>query len=536
VRERAFDTEVRDAFAAFAPELAVATDETPIWTPLPGPQTLAYYSEADILFFGGAGGGGKSDLLLGLATTAQHSSVIFRTEFAQFRGPDGIIERSKELLGMRGRLNESTYQWRGLPGGRSFEFAGVGLEKHLLKWKGRPHDGKFFDELPDFPEARFRFLIGWLRTAILGQRVRVVGTGNPPTTSAGEWVIRFWAPWLDKQHPNPAKPGELRWFATIDGKDLELPTREPVRDSKGELVRPMSRTFIPARVEDNPYYMRTGYVDVLNNLPEPLRSQLRFGDFEATQDDNPWQVIPTAWVKAAQRRWLTQPKPDVPLTAVGNDPSRGGQDKFCIAKRYGAWVAPVIKHPGKAAPDGKRGAELLVQALKGEAMPLTIGIDVIGSAGSSVFDQARDLSLPVISLNGSEKSVAFDQSGRLSFFNKRAEWHWHVRELLDPNSGQDVALPDDPELLADLCAPKWRPTPRGIRILEKADIKELIGRSPDVGEAVIYAFADDSGSGAGFLAYAKQHVDAAKAKEHHQNEAQPTEENPWLQALPTSKE
>jgi hypothetical protein len=31
-----------------------------------------------------------------------------------------------------------------------------------------------------------------------------------------------WAPWLDPQHPNPAKPGELRWFTNVDGKDTEV--------------------------------------------------------------------------------------------------------------------------------------------------------------------------------------------------------------------------------------------------------------------------------------------------------------------------
>src|SRR5690349_13379609 len=70
-----------------------------MWAPLPGPQTLAYHSPADELFYGGAGGGGKTDLILGLALTAHTSSIIFRREFSQFRGPEGIIERSREIIG-----------------------------------------------------------------------------------------------------------------------------------------------------------------------------------------------------------------------------------------------------------------------------------------------------------------------------------------------------------------------------------------------------------------------------------------------------
>lgn len=534
MRERAFDAEIRAAFSDWMPMPLVADAETQLvqlWKPNPGPQTAAYLSEADELFYGGAGGGGKSDLLLGLAITTHRSSAIFRTEFTQFRGPDGMIERSKEIMGSIGDLNESTFQWRRLPGGRSFEFAGVKTLKDLKKWKGRPHDLKGFDEIPDFSEATYRFLIGWLRTSIIGQRTRVVCTGNPPTTAEGDWVIRYWAPWLDKQHPNPAKDGELRWFATIDGKDVELPNSDAVTDSKGEVINPRSRTFIRARVEDNPYYMQTGYIDVLNNLPEPLRSQLRFGDFEATQDDDPWQGIPTGWVRAAMKRGREQTKPDIPLTVIGNDPSRGGKDKFCIAKRYGHWFAPVIKHQGKVAPDGIRGVQLLQQALQGEETPLAINVDIGGSAGSSVFDQGREVGLPVIALNGSEKSVALDVSGKLRFFNKRAEWHWRMREALDPASGMDIALPDDPELLADLCAWRWRITVRGIRIEEKLDIKERIGRSPDTGEAVIYANAEDSGGGAGFLQFAQQHVAAARVVEAQKQKDEPADPNPWLEDL-----
>ena len=85
----------------------------------------------------------------------------------------------------------------------------------------------------------------------------------------------------------------------------------------------MSRTFIPSRVEDNPYLMASGYKTVLQNLPEPLRSKMLHGDFSAGMEDNPWQVIPTAWVDAAMARWTEEP-PDLPLSALGVDIARGG--------------------------------------------------------------------------------------------------------------------------------------------------------------------------------------------------------------------
>ncbi len=82
-----------------------------------------------------------------------------------------------------------------------------------------------------------------------------------------------------------------------------------------------------------------------------------------------------------------------------------------------------------------------------------------------------------------------DRAKVLNFYNKRAEWWWRLREYLDPESGMDIALPPDRELLADLTAPRWELTPRGIKIELKDEIKKRIGRSPDKGDSLAYAFA-----------------------------------------------
>ena len=286
----------------------VATPIVPIdWHPLdgrdghPSPQQQGYESPADILFFGGSAGGGKVDLLLGLAGTAHRKSIIFRREFPQMAE---LRERSHQLYGARGRFNGQEQVWH-LDDGRIIEFGAVQIERFIEKYQGRPHDGFFFDEIAHFLESQFRFLIGWLRTTTPGQRCRVVATGNPPTSAEGEWIIQYWGPWLDPQHPYPALPGELRWYATVDGKDVERQDGTPF-EYKDELITPMSRTFIPSRVEDNPYLMASGYKTVLQNLPEPLRSKMLHGDFSAGMEDNPWQVIPTAWVDAAMARWTEQ--------------------------------------------------------------------------------------------------------------------------------------------------------------------------------------------------------------------------------------
>jgi hypothetical protein len=70
--------------------------------------------------------------------------------------------------------------------------------------------------------------------------------------------------------------------------------------------------------------------------------------------------------------------------------------------------------------------------------------------------------------------------------NKRAEAYWRLREALDPSQdgGSRIAPPPDSALSADLAAPRWKLTPRGIPIESKEDIVRRIGRSPVKGDAV----------------------------------------------------
>ena len=71
------------------------TTDAAIWLPLPGPQNEAYWSEADIVGYGGAAGGGKSDLVAGRILTKHKRALGIRLEKAQ---TEGIIQRLTEIL------------------------------------------------------------------------------------------------------------------------------------------------------------------------------------------------------------------------------------------------------------------------------------------------------------------------------------------------------------------------------------------------------------------------------------------------------
>ncbi|WP_311221355.1 MULTISPECIES: LAGLIDADG family homing endonuclease [unclassified Acidovorax] len=428
----------------------------------------------------------NTDLLLGLALTSQEQSIIFRREAVQLIG---LEERMTQILGSRDGYNGQDHLWR-LPGKKILEFGSVQKAGDWKKYQGRPHDLKGFDEITHFTESQFRTLIAWKRTGNAGVRQRVVCAGNPPTEPSGEWVKRYWAAWLDPQHPNPAKPGELRWYISNDrGEDLEVPNNSPVMVN-GEMVVPTSRTFIPSRVDDNLFLTTTGYKATLQALPEPLRSQMLRGDFNAGTSDPVWQLIPTEWVKAAQARWRERDTKGL-MTAMGFDPSRGGQDKSSAARRHRQWFDKIITAPGVVTKDGPSAAGFVAPLIRDGAV---VCIDSIG-IGSSALDFITGLGLHVHAVVGSEGSALMDKSGQLRFRNKRAEYYWLLREALDPTNPDPIALPPDQELLGDLTAPRYKVVTMGrsaaILVSSKDDIRLVLGRSPDKGDAVAMTFAAD---------------------------------------------
>jgi hypothetical protein len=474
---------------------AILAADTRVWYPLPGPQSQAYNSQADIIGYGGAAGGGKTDLACGKALTQHRKVMMLRREATQLTG---ILDRLTELLHGRDGYNGQDRIWR-LPQGQ-IEFGSVPNAGDETKYQGRPHDLLVFDEAANFLEHQVRFLLGWLRTTVAGQKCQALLTFNPPTTAEGRWLIAFFAPWLDRKHPNPAKPGELRWMATVDGKDLEVDDSRPFVLINGaieynfnpqnykpdQIIRPLSRTFIPSRVSDNPYLTGTGYMSTLQALPEPLRSQMLYGDFQAGIEDDPWQVIPTEWVEIAQRRWVKPAKLGV-MESLGIDVARGGRDKTIIARRHaGMWFDEPLVYPGSQTPDGPSVAGLTIAATRDGAPQ---HIDVIG-IGASPFDFLREANQQVIGVNVSEKPTRTDKSGRLRFKNLRSQLWWMMREALDPDNNTGIALPPDTQLLADLCAPTWSLSGTLIYVESREDIVKRISRSPDWASAYILALMD----------------------------------------------
>lgn len=460
-----------------------------IWQPnpdhpngTPNPQRLALESEADELFYGGMAGGGKTDLGIGAALTQHRRSVIFRRVAPNL---DAIEQRIFDIAG-EDNYNKTRRVYD--DGKHRIELESCQYERDKTKQQGRPRDLYYFDEPTEFTRTQYQFIIGWNRSTDPNQRTRVILGGNPPIDMDGLWIVQEFAPWLDPDFHDPAKPGELRWYYYDEDGHLQWQRDDSPVEVSGVTARPRSRTFIPATLNDNPHLASDGrYISVLNSLTEPLRSAFRDGDFRAiTKQGDPYQVIPVAWVRAAQRRWLERERPKAPADAVGHDVSRGGRDATTYAPRWGTYYGYIKTWLGASIPDGPTAAARVHERAVIDK-PAVINVDVIGY-GSSSYDSLIGMGYNAIPVNVGSGSSYTDKSGKLTMYNLRAEMYWRMRDALDPEDKSEVALPNDPDLLRDLCSARYQPLAGGkVKVESKEDIKKRIGRSPDKGDAVLLA-------------------------------------------------
>jgi hypothetical protein len=480
--------EVLGAFNALPPEQqasvaadAIAATRNMRFVPLPGPQTDAYCSRADVLLYGGSAGSGKSFLTVGLAAQAHTRSIIFRRESSQ---TDGLQEAGRQIIGDSARFNGTDLEWT-WSDGRSLKLAGMQLPTDWGKHAGRERDLICYDEAGEFLEGQVSSLMAWNRGPE-GQRCRVVFASNPPRSSDGEWMVRWFAPWLDRQFPNPAVSGELRWAVMLKGVPQWV-DRPGEHQIDGEAYTAMSFTFMPAALKDNPFRDTAEYRARLQSLPEPLRSQLLYGKFDAGAEDDPWQAIPTAWVQAAVARWTTTPPVGVPMCAIGVDVAQGGDDKTVLARRHDAWFAPMIAVEGAKTPGGTDVAALVMKHRHDNARVI---IDVGGGWGGDAHGHLVKNQVDSVAYMGVKKSLKHTADNQLSFSNVRTEAYWRFREALNPDQrgGSMIALPDDRGLLADLTAPRYEVRSNGIEIEPKAKLVKRIGRSPDRGDAVVMSW------------------------------------------------
>ncbi len=455
------------------------------WWPQVGPQTQAFDSLADVTLYGGQAGGGKTALAVGLACTTHTETTFIRRESTQL---GAVIDYMAEVVGSRDGFSGQHNVFRLPPWDgrdRKVQFASCPNPGDETKQMGRPKDLLIIDECANMREAAVRFLMGWVRSTDPNQRCRTLLCSNPPTGSEGYWLTEMFAAWIDPNHLNPAENGELRWYAMIDRKEVEVDGPDIIMHGEEKII-PQSRTFIPASLDDNAYLKDSGYRATLQALPEPLRSQMLYGDWTAGKDDVEYQVIPSEHVEIAMARWEERLFDPTKIDSAGLDPSRGGRDSTVLACRDQWYYHKLQEWPGHEMPDGQAVAAKVVELLGISHCP--VHTDVIGIGASVVDILGMYIHNRVVPINVSESAKDdTDWSGTLKFFNKRAQLWWAFRDILNPANGFNVSLPKDQQLKAELCAPTYQMRSGKIIVESKKEIIKRLGRSTDKADAVIMA-------------------------------------------------
>jgi hypothetical protein len=202
-------------------------------------------------------------------------------------------------------------------------------------------------------------------------------------------------------------------------------------------------------------------------------------------------IIPLAWVEAAIERWKEWRDSGFPgtFTGMGVDVGGGGEgsDQTIFALAYDhVKVKELEKHP-RADPmtATMEVAGKVAGVLRREGRGTAV-VDAIG-LGAGVYNRLVEMKWPAVPFVASRGTGYLDASGTLGFANWRAAAWWITREILDPQSGIDVMLPDDDKLIGDLTAPRLKRVSSASKMIveDKEQVRKRLGRSTDCGDAVV---------------------------------------------------
>jgi len=262
----------------------VAVEEQIVIAPQPGPQEQFLSTSADIAIYGGAAGGGKTFAELMEPLRHVHNrdfgAVIFRKSYPQIFNEGALWDESYELYphcGAKPRLSAS--QWV-FPSGAAVSMRHIGSDDELQGWGGSQIPLIEFDELCEFSERAFWFMLSRNRSTC-GVRPYMRATCNPDPDS---FVAKLIAWWIGKDgFAIPERSGVVRWFIREGGALLWADSEDECKalSQHPKEAQPKSFTFILSRLKDNQVLLRKdpGYLSNLLAML-PIDRERLYGDGE----------------------------------------------------------------------------------------------------------------------------------------------------------------------------------------------------------------------------------------------------------------
>ena len=241
-------------------------DSRELFRPFEGFQTQALAAAEDELLWGGAKGGGKSQLLVAKMLYWIHrplfKGLILRETFPELKQILAYAFRLYTALpgSMRAtwRSGDKTFVW---PNGASVELGHCERIEHVQRYQGREWAVIGYDEIGNQPDENvMNGLVAELRCKDPEIVRQFIGTANPGY-AGHPWIMRRWI------RPCGKFGERVHW----DRQDFE--------DGSHEWI---TRRFIPGKVTDNPIYANDRkYMARLYALPDRLRRCLLHGDWDA---------------------------------------------------------------------------------------------------------------------------------------------------------------------------------------------------------------------------------------------------------------
>lgn len=470
---------------------------------IPNVQKIAFDSEADILFAGGAAGGGKSGLIIGMCLMKAVRAMIVRQTALEVK--KGIIQDMKRFTNDTDGLSENDGKWDFQTKNLMVNWIGLQTDSDIAKIQGIAYDHIFFDEAPLLnPELLIRVLT-WLRTVDPTVRPRAVLTGNPPMSHEGLWLYDFFAPWISENYRGRrAKDGELRWFqAQRDGDGYEETHKDDIRmevvNNVDNPVPPLSRTMVRFYLHHNPYQPAT-YAATLMSRPQEERDAMFFGKWNAKLADQRHQIIPTANIREAMDRHnpKTHRDPDyhepfpVRLSAMGLDPALGGKDNTILTLRFGRVFEKQILISKRDSQDGERIAAIVLEHriyLGGPDVPVYIDVNGVGALAWSVLKKNIGEFAVAVYTQSQTPWVRIHPETKQAFHNVRAMLYWMMGYATRPHIERPVAIFMDPALRSEFASVRKK---RGGGNILQAENKEEVkanmnGKSPDRADSALLA-------------------------------------------------
>lgn len=233
-----------------------------IWQPQPRQYAFMQRPEYEALY-GGAAGGGKSDVLVIEALRQVHiphyKAIILRKTYAELGELMAKADNYYPRIVPGAKYNAQQHVWK-FPSGAKIYFGNMQKKEHH---QGNSYQAIFFDELTHFTYDEYAYM--WSRNRANGPGVRVYMRASANPGSIGH-------AWVRSRFIDPAPP------MTTMRKKMEI-----VDADGNKITKWRTRIFVPAKLTDNKILMENSpeYLQSMLMLPQKEREALLDGSWDS---------------------------------------------------------------------------------------------------------------------------------------------------------------------------------------------------------------------------------------------------------------